>query len=89
MADLVDDEMLAQGRASLARIAVSREDDVRSAIAYLWIEEGVKVEGAGAAGVAAVLSGTAGPIEFPLAIVLSGGNIDPERHAAILSDNGE
>lgn len=84
LAGLVDDEMLAQGRASLARIAVSREADVRSAVAYLWIEEGVKVEGAGAAGVAAVLSGTAGPIEFPVAIVLSGGNIDPERHADIL-----
>lgn len=84
LAGLVDHEMLAQGRASLARIAVSSERDVRSAIAYLWIEEGVKVEGAGAAGVAAVLSGTAGPIEFPLAIVLSGGNIDAERHSEIL-----
>lgn len=89
LAGLVDDEMLAQGRESLKRIAVSSESDVRSAIAYLWIEEGVQVEGAGAAGVAAALSGRLGEIEFPCAIVLSGGNIDEATHAGILKDNDE
>jgi threonine dehydratase len=84
LAGLVDDEMLAQGRASLKRIAVSRESAIESTIAYLWIEEGLKVEGAGAAGVAALLSGTAGEIEFPCAVVISGGNIDDARHAALL-----
>ena len=89
LAGLVDGEMLAQGRASLRMIAVSTEADVRNAIAYLWIEEGVRVEGAGAAGVAALLSGRLGAIEFPCAVVLSGGNIDPAVHAKILKDNGE
>lgn len=86
LAGLVDDEMLAQGRASLHRIVVSTEADVRNAIAYLWIEEGVQVEGAGAAGVAALLSGRLGAIEFPCVVLLSGGNIDPAVHAKILRE---
>lgn len=91
LAGLVDAEMLAQGRASLARIAVVSEAAVRDTVAYLWIEEGYRVEGAGAAGVAALLAGVAGPIEFPCAVVLSGGNIDDALHQHILgrhvSDN--
>lgn len=84
LAGLVDAEMLAQGRESLQRIAVASEAAVRDAIAYLWIEEGYRVEGAGAAGVAALLAGVAGPIEFPCAVVLSGGNIDDALHRSIL-----
>jgi threonine dehydratase len=84
LAGLVDDEMLAQGRASLKRIAVSTDSAVESAIAFLWIEEGLKAEGAGAAGIAALLSGTIGAIEFPCVVVISGGNIDAARHEAIL-----
>ena len=89
LAGLVDAEMYAQGRDSVARMAVSTEAAVRDAIAYLWIEEGRMVEGAGAAGVAALLSGRAGEITFPCAVVLSGGNIDASVHARILKDNGE
>jgi threonine dehydratase len=89
LAGLVDAEMYAQGRDSLARIAVSTEAAVRDAIAYLWIEEGRMVEGAGAAGVAALLSGRAGELAFPCAVVLSGGNIDAATHSEILKDNGE
>ncbi len=88
LAGLVDAEMLAQGRAALRRVAVATERAVREAVAYLWIEEGIKVEGAGAAGVAALLAGAAGEIEFPCAVVLSGGNIDDARHAEILGDRG-
>jgi len=84
LAGLVDHEMLAQTRASLKRIVVASESDVRSAIAYLWIEEGIKVEGAGAAGVAALLSGRLGDFEFPLVVVLSGGNIDDAVHTEVL-----
>lgn len=89
LAGLVDAEMYAQGKASLSRVAVSPERAVRDAVAYLWLEEGFRVEGAGAAGIAALLAGTAGDIEFPCAVVLSGGNIDLDVHAEILNDNGE
>ena len=60
-----------------------------TAIAEERIEEGVKVEGAGAAGVAALLSGTAGEIAFPCAVVLSGGNIDEGAHTQVLKDTSE
>jgi threonine dehydratase len=84
-----DAEMLAQGLESLDAIVAASEDDVASAIAYLFIEEGFKVEGAGAVGVAAALAGLVEPIEFPMAIVVSGGNIDPAKHAAVLHGGAE
>jgi threonine dehydratase len=79
-----DAEMLAQAQAAVDAMVVSSEEDVASAIAYLWIEEGFKVEGAGAVGVAALLSGRVEGLEFPVAVVVSGGNIDDARHRAVL-----
>ena len=85
LAGLASAEMLEQGRAALDDIVVVEEDDLVDAIAFLWIEEGLKVEGAGAAGVAAVLSGLPQPVEFPVVIVVSGGNIDENTHRAIIA----
>jgi threonine dehydratase len=79
-----DAEMLAQAAASLDDIVASSEEDVASAISYLWIEEGFKVEGAGAVGVAALLSGRVERLEFPVVVVVSGGNIDDDKHRAVL-----
>ena len=108
----VDADMLAQGQASLDSIAVVSESQLEQSIAFLWIEESLKVEGAGAAGVAAALSGELhggststprrplrqtpapfaptspderAPVEFPLVIVVSGGNIDDETLHAIVN----
>jgi threonine dehydratase len=81
-----DAEMLSQARAALDDIVASSEEDVANAIAYLWIEEGFKVEGAGAVGVAALLSGLVSEIEFPLVVVVSGGNIDAANHKAVLEE---
>jgi threonine dehydratase len=80
-----DAEMLAQGQAALDDIVAASEADVANAIAYLWIEEGFKVEGAGAVGVAALLSGRVERLEFPVVIVVSGGNIDEAKHKAVLA----
>jgi threonine dehydratase len=85
LAGLVDAEMLAQGQAAIDEIVTVSEPDIASAIAYLWIEEGAKVEGAGAVGVAALLAGLLPTIEFPVAVVVSGGNIDGAVHAEILA----
>ncbi|MBM4194236.1 MAG: pyridoxal-phosphate dependent enzyme [Gemmatimonadetes bacterium] len=87
LAGLVDTTMLAQARESLTRIAVAREAAVAEAVAYLWREEGRRVEGAGAAGLAALLAGRAGEIEFPCAVVLSGGNIDEGVFERVLAGN--
>ena len=77
--------MLAQGRAALDDIVAASEEDVASAIAYLFIEEGFTVEGAGAVGVAALLSGRVPKLEFPVAVVVSGGNIDETKHKEVLA----
>ncbi len=78
-----DAYMLRQGQAALDDIVASSEEDIANAIAYLWIEEGFKVEGAGATGVAALLSGRVKDLEFPVVVVVSGGNIDEAKHMAV------
>ena len=58
------------------------EDEVAAAIAFAWNEYGEKIEGAGAVGLAAILSKKLQ--REPSVIVVSGGNIQPEIHAEIL-----
>ena len=87
LAGLVDAEMLAQGRSALDEVAVVTEDAIADAIAFLWIEEGERVEGAGAAGVAALLEGEVMRLEFPAVVVVSGGNIDETKHRSIIKGN--
>jgi len=60
------------------------EDAIGRAIAWLAREEELVVEGAGAVGVAAILERAVSRPAGPVAVVLSGGNIDHERHATLL-----
>jgi len=85
LAGAVDAEGLAIGRAALDDIAVVSEDATADAIAWLAREEGLTVEGSGAVGVAALLTGALGSVPGPVAVVVSGGNIDPARHAEIVA----
>ena len=66
------------------RIVVVGEDEVGDAMALLLGEAKLVVEGAGAVGVAALISGREGPVGAGVtAIVLSGGNIDEEWLVAV------
>jgi threonine dehydratase len=85
LAGAVDEEALAIGRAALDGIAVVSEASIAAAIAWLARAEGLRVEGSGAAGVAAILDRALGTVTGPAAVVVSGGNIDPSRHEAILA----
>ncbi|MGZ8666340.1 MAG: threonine ammonia-lyase [Solirubrobacterales bacterium] len=68
----------------LDRIVVVSEDEVGDAMALLLGEAKLVVEGAGAVGVAALISGHEGPPAAGVsAIVLSGGNIDEEWLVAV------
>jgi threonine dehydratase len=58
-------------------------DEVRAAIRLLATRHRVIAEGAGAAALAAALSGRAGNGE--VACIISGGHIDPKVRAGILS----
>ena len=84
LAGLVDAEMLAQGQRALDAIATVPESAIADAIRWLHREHGLTVEGSGAVGVAALLHGALKPQAFPVAVVSSGGNIDPSRFAALL-----
>ena len=64
-------------------VVLVSEDEVAEAIAFAWNEYGEKIEGAGAVGLAAVLSKKTS--QKPSVIIVSGGNIQPEIHAEILA----
>ena len=64
-------------------IILVSEEEVAQAIAFAWHEYGEKIEGAGAVGLAGVLSGKTSA--KPSVIIISGGNIQPEIHAGILA----
>lgn len=61
------------------------EDQIAEGIRHAAIMEGQIVEGAAAVGIAALLARKV-KADGPTALILSGGNIDPQRHQAIMSD---
>ena len=71
------------GARTIDDVVLAREATIRRAVRELCLREKLVVEGAGAAGVAALLDGVLP--EGPLCIVLSGGNIDPALLAELLT----
>lgn len=61
------------------------EAEVKNAIRFAWRELDLVVEPGGAVALAALLGGRV-PVDTATVIVLSGGNIDPALHAAIVAD---
>jgi len=68
----------------VSRIAVVTEAELRAAIAGVVLNERLVVEGAGAAGIAAVQAGKLDVRDRRVAIVLSGANIDLETLRTIV-----
>lgn len=81
----VDEIALDIGLHALDEIHTVTEDAIGRAIAWLAREEDLVVEGAGAVGVAAILERKVTLPAGPAAVVLSGGNIDSERHESLLA----
>lgn len=78
-----------QSLLDLARLRISgfiavTEEDIARAIAWLHREHRQIVEGAGAVGVAALLSGRLSAYGRKAGVVISGGNIDHQKLSAIL-----
>lgn len=67
----------------LDEIVLLTEDEIAAGIRHAACEEGEVVEGAGAVGIAAVLAGKI-HLSGPTAIIVSGGNIDPQVHQKIV-----
>ncbi|MDP5306107.1 hydroxyectoine utilization dehydratase EutB [Paracoccus spongiarum] len=60
------------------------EDEIAAGIRHLALQDGETVEGAAAVGAGAILAGKLRATDGPLVLILSGQNIDPARHAAIV-----
>ena len=84
LAGQIDETGFAIGRRALDRIAVVPEEALADAIRWLAREEGVTAEGSGAVTVAALLTGAAGAVRGPVVAIVSGGNIDPALHRALV-----
>ncbi|NTH49220.1 hydroxyectoine utilization dehydratase EutB [Agrobacterium rhizogenes] len=72
-------------RGLLDEVVLLSEDEIAAGIRHMAMVEGEIVEGAGAVGISALLSGKVRP-ERPTAIIVSGGNIDPAVHRKIVDD---
>ena len=68
----------------LAGGLVVSDSDVRHAVAYAWRDMKLVVEPGGAVALAALLSGAFEAKGRSVAIVLSGGNVDPHLFADII-----
>lgn len=88
LAGQIDDEGFAIGRAALDEIVTVTEQEIAAAIAWLSHEHDVRVEGSGAVGVAALLHQRVRAPASPVAVVLSGGNIDDTRWRSIVDGPG-
>jgi threonine dehydratase len=71
-------------RRLVPRIVVIPEPEIAAAMKGMVAEERLVAEGAAAAAVAAVLSGRASVAGKRVAVVLSGGNVDPEKLKTLL-----
>ncbi len=66
------------------------EDQIASAMAYLFLEERLVVEGGGSVGVGAIREGLIDNLEGPVAVIVSGRNVDTAKlHGIIAKELGE
>ena len=85
LAGQIDAVGLEVGMSVIDDFALVTEEELGAAIAWAYREHGLTVEGAGAVGIAALRSGRLTGLAFPVAIVVSGANIDGDRHALLLA----
>lgn len=82
----VDEPGLALASEVLDGVVLVAEAAVRRTMRRLFQEEGIVAEGSAVVGVAALLEGAVGRVEGPVVVVLTGGNVDGDRLAAILAE---
>jgi threonine dehydratase len=66
------------------QVVLLTEAEIAAGIRHLALEDGETVEGAAAVGAGAIIAGKLRAEDGPLVLILSGQNIDPDRHAAIV-----
>jgi threonine dehydratase len=87
LAGQIDDAALEIGRRALDDVVTVPEDVIGNAMLWLLDSHGLKAEGSGAAGVASILSGQLRP-RGKTVVVVTGGNVDDSRIAALRHGRG-
>ena len=72
-------------RALLDDVILLSEAEIAAGMRHAYREEREVVEGAGVVGIAALLSGRLGRLDGPVAIVLSGRNVDMGQHLRVVN----
>jgi threonine dehydratase len=86
LAGQIDDIGFAIGQFALDDMSVVSEEQIANAIAMLASEHDARVEGSGAVAAALILSRQLGKVDGPVAVVLTGGNIDDARWQKIRTE---
>ncbi len=84
LAGQIDEEGLAIGRFAIDEMCVVSEAQVSEAVAWLSQAHALRAEGSGAVGVAVLRAGCGAHWRGPIAVIVSGGNIDEERWTSIV-----
>ncbi len=84
LAGQIDDEGFDTGRFAIDVMITVSEDEIAESIHWLAAAHGARVEGSGAVGVGALRAGRLAAARGPIAIVVSGGNIDDARWRGIV-----
>ena len=88
LAGQIDDDALDIGLHALDEMITLSEEEIGAAIAWLQANEALTVEGSGAVGVGALLHQRVRELGRCVAVVVSGSNIDAEKHRAVLATHG-
>jgi threonine dehydratase len=84
LAGQIDEDALSIGRAALDAIVTVAEAEIGRGMLWLLDQHGLKVEGAGAVGVAAILAGKL-ELDGETVVVISGGNVDSDAISRLRS----
>jgi len=85
---LANDVTFQMCRALLDDVILLSEAEIAAGMRHAYREEREVVEGAGAVGIAALLSGRLGRLDGPVAVILSGRNVDMGQHLRV-ANGGE
>lgn len=76
-------------RALLDDVILLPEAEIAAGMRHAYTHEREVIEGAGAVGIAALLSGRLGRLDGPVAVILSGRNVDMSLHRRVINGEGE
>lgn len=76
-------------RELLDDVILLSETEIAAGMRHAYVEEREVVEGAGAVGIAALLSGRLGRLDGPVAVILSGRNVDMGLHQRVINGKAD